>query len=137
MDAIANVSLFEMQPAAAASTEANAAGAGGNATVFDVSHFDAAYASAADTAASAAPVSHVGGSESQGFRSVMAALDSLNGKADSLGSNALQMQQGQFKPSDMLMMTLKAQEFLFHCELTSNVANSTSSGVQQLFREQS
>jgi hypothetical protein len=47
------------------------------------------------------------------------------------------MQGGQMKPSDILMMTLRAQEFLFHCELTSNVANRTSDGVQQLFREQS
>jgi hypothetical protein len=40
------------------------------------------------------------------------------------------------KPGDMLMMTMRAHEFLFHCELTSNVANRSSEGVQQLFREQ-
>ena len=54
-----------------------------------------------------------------------------------LGAKALQMTHGQMRPSDMLMMTLRAQEFLFHCEMTSNVANRTSEGVQQLFREQS
>jgi hypothetical protein len=40
-------------------------------------------------------------------------------------------------PADMLAMTTQAYEFLFHCELTSNVANRTSEGVQQLFQQQS
>ena len=79
----------------------------------------------------------VSGSEAQGFRNVMTAFENLNGHAESLGAKALQMTHGPMRPSDILMMTLKAQEFLFHCEMTSNVANRTSEGVQQLFREQS
>src|SRR5882757_3840549 len=106
MDAIATLA-FELQPTAPALASAGSAGSA-HAAVFDVSHFNAAFAAAAN-----------------------------NGRAESLGSKALEMQHGEFRPSDMLMMTLKAQEFLFHCELTSNVANRTSDGVQQLFREQS
>jgi hypothetical protein len=139
MDAIATLA-FELQPAdaglAAAGASPNAAGAAAHASVFEVSHFNAAFAAAAANPAPAAHVMHVSASESQGFRTVMDTLNSLNGSAESLGSKALQLQHGQFRPSDMLMMTLKAQEFLFHCELTSNVANRTSDGVQQLFREQ-
>ncbi|HEV7447760.1 MAG TPA: hypothetical protein VGO18_34660 [Steroidobacteraceae bacterium] len=135
MDAVASLA-FELQPAEPALAGAGSAGAANSASVFEVSHFDAAFAAAANTAPAAAHTMHVSASESQGFRTVMATLDNLNGRAESLGSKALQMQHGEFRPSDMLMMTLKAQEFLFHCELTSNVANRTSEGVQQLFREQ-
>jgi hypothetical protein len=135
MDAIATLA-FELQPTGPALAGAGSAATGGNASVFDVAHFDAALAAAANTAPASAHTMQVSGSESQGFRTVMATLENLNGRADSLGTKALQMQHGDFRPSDMLMMTLKAQEFLFHCELTSNVANRTSDGVQQLFREQ-
>jgi hypothetical protein len=135
MDAVASLA-FELQPAEPALAGAGSAGAANSASVFEVSHFDAAFAAAANTAPAAAHTMHVSAGESQGFRTVMATLDNLNGRAESLGSKALQMQHGEFRPSDMLMMTLKAQEFLFHCELTSNVANRTSEGVQQLFREQ-
>jgi hypothetical protein len=136
MDAIASLA-FELQPTGPAAAGAGSTGLV-NASVFEVSHFNAAFAAAANNAAPAtAHTMHVSASESQGFRTVMATLENLNGRAESLGSKALQVQHGQFRPSDMLMMTLKAQEFLFHCELTSNVANRTSDGVQQLFREQS
>jgi len=135
MDAIATLA-FELQPAAPALAGAGSAGAANNASVFEVSHFNAAFAAAANNAPAPAHVMQVSSSESQGFRTVMATLENLNGRAESLGSKALEAQHGEFRPSDMLMMTLKAQEFLFHCELTSNVANRTSDGVQQLFREQ-
>ncbi|MEN9454655.1 MAG: hypothetical protein RL210_174 [Pseudomonadota bacterium] len=44
---------------------------------------------------------------------------------------------GELAPSQMMMMTVKAHEFMFHCELTASVANRSSDGVQQLFRQQS
>ena len=135
MDAIASLA-FELQPTGPALAGAGSAGQA-NASVFEVSHFNAAFAAAANSAPAAAHTMQVSASESQGFRTVMATLENLNGHAESLGSKAAQLQHGAFRPSDMLMMTLKAQEFLFHCELTSNVANRTSDGVQQLFREQS
>ena len=99
---------------------------------FDVAHFDALYAAAGQGVQPATELPKVAGSESQGFRTVMETLESLNGRADMLGTLGKDVN----KPGDMLMMTMKAQEFLFHCELTSNVANRSSDGVQQLFREQ-
>ena len=40
-------------------------------------------------------------------------------------------------PGEMVMLTVRCQEFMFHCQLTSNIANRTSDGLQQLFRQQS
>jgi len=132
MDAVATLAFEVQQPTSTALTNVSHAPA----SVYDVAHFNAAFAAAGNPA----PAPHtmqVSGSEAQGFRNVMTAFENLNGHAESLGAKALQMTHGQMRPSDMLMMTLKAQEFLFHCEMTSNVANRTSEGVQQLFREQS
>jgi len=132
MDAIATLAFDVQQPTSTALTNVSHAPA----SVYEVAHFNAAFA-AAGNSAPAAHTMQVSGSEAQGFRNVMTAFENLNGHAESLGAKALQMTHGQMRPSDMLMMTLKAQEFLFHCEMTSNVANRTSEGVQQLFREQS
>jgi hypothetical protein len=132
MDAVATLAFEVQQPTSSALTDVSHAPA----SVYDVAHFNAALA-AAGTPAPVAHTMQVSGSEAQGFRNVMTAFENLNGHAESLGTKALQMTHGQMRPSDMLMMTLKAQEFLFHCEMTSNVANRTSEGVQQLFREQS
>jgi len=141
MDSI-NMVAFQLASASPDTAGASVAGSGaagslGTPAVFDVARFDAAYAAAAPSAAPAATaVPKVSGTESQGFRSVVEALQGLNGHAESIGTKAMQMRPGEMKPGDMLMMTMKAHEFLFHCELTSNVANRTSEGVQQLFREQ-
>jgi hypothetical protein len=40
-------------------------------------------------------------------------------------------------PGQLLQVTMEAHKFLFKAELTSNVANRTSDGVQQLFKQQS
>ena len=39
-------------------------------------------------------------------------------------------------PGDMVSLTMRCQEFMFHCQLMSNIANRTSDGLQQLFRQQ-
>jgi hypothetical protein len=135
MDAVATLAFEVQQP-----TTPTLASLQSPASVYDVAHFNAAFAAAGQSENEAAPAAHimqVSGSEAQGFRNVMTAFENLNGHAESLGAKALGLTHGQMRPSDMLMMTLKAQEFLFHCEMTSNVANRTSEGVQQLFREQS
>lgn len=137
MDSISAVA-FDLAPAASlkAGVGELVAGAGAPA-LFDLAHFQAAYSAAAAKPVSAAP--EVSASERNGFRSVMATLENLNGHAAVMGADAQNLgnRSSELKPGDMLMMTMKAHEFLFHCELTSNVANRTSEGVQQLFREQS
>jgi hypothetical protein len=142
MDAIGSVT-FNLSPVGSATAGPSLQTHGATSAAFDISHFNAAYATAAQAPPAAqAPeaagqTSQAGASESAGFRSVIASLEGLNGKAQMIGAQSLQIGDGEMKPSDMLMLTMKAQEFMFHCELTANVANRTSDGVQQLFREQS
>lgn len=134
MDAIMSVA-FELSPAASATAGGNLAGTLGTPAMFDIAQFNSVYANAkpAEAAPEAAKVSS---GESVSFRSVVASLESLNGHAQGVGAQALAMNGGEMKPGEMLMMTMRAHEFLFQCEMTSNVANRSSEGVQQLFREQ-
>jgi hypothetical protein len=138
MDPITPVA-FEMAAAAAQPSGVATAAAAGAPTVFDLANFHAAYASAAQTTPQAAQAPKVSGAETGGFHSVMVMLQGLNGDAESIGTAALQNKSSQARmtPGDMLAMTTQAYEFLFHCEVTSNVANRTSEGVQQLFQQQS
>lgn len=135
MDAITPVA-FELSSAAHRAPAVNPS-AGLPAAVFDIAHFDAAYA-AAGHAASPPTLPKVSGGENEGLRAVLVTLQGLNGGAESLGAAAPLSQANSvgLEPADMLLMTMKAHQFLFHCELTANVANRTSDGVQQLFREQ-
>jgi hypothetical protein len=136
MDSITMVA-FELTPEASAGGGTTPLGGQATPAMFDISHFNAAYA-AAGPAPAAAPQAtpQVSAGESPSFRSVIATLTNLNGRADTLGLKALEMKGDELKPGEMLRMTMAAHEFLFHCELTSNVANRSSEGVQQLFREQ-
>jgi hypothetical protein len=111
-------------------------------TVIDIAEFQKSYAEAKPASgeegakANAAPP--VGGSSSEGFRAVLNTLNALNGRVDQLGTTSkTATSSGDMTAGDMLMLTVRCHEFLFHCELTSNVANRTSDGVQQLFRQQS
>lgn len=72
------------------------------------------------------------------MKGVMSALEHVNGEASSLGqaAQALQSKTTGMTPGDMVMLTMRCQEFMFHCQLTSNIANRTSDGLQQLFRQQ-
>ena len=72
-------------------------------------------------------------------QSVMRAFDSINVEAAQLSNDAKAMQLAgrELSPSEMVSLTVRCQEFMFHCQLTSNIANRTSDGLQQLFRQQS
>jgi hypothetical protein len=65
-------------------------------------------------------------------------LEQINGQAAQLSAQAqaATAEGRSLTPSEMVLMTVKAHEFMFHCQLTSNVANRTSDGLQQLFRQQ-
>ena len=52
-------------------------------------------------------------------------------------ANRVQAAGGEMKPGDVVMFTAKSAEFMFHCQLMSSIANKTSEGLQQLFRQQS
>jgi hypothetical protein len=65
-------------------------------------------------------------------------LEHINGEASALQSTAAKaLSAGKdMTPGDVIALTVRCQEFMFHCELTSNMANRASDGLQQLFRQQ-
>ena len=70
---------------------------------------------------------------------MFAPLDFINNEAKSLASyaeNAIQS-GNELTPSEIVTLTTRSQEFMFYSQLTSNVANRTADGLQQLFRQQS
>lgn len=79
------------------------------------------------------------GQPSESGRSLLSAFDSLNGGAENIRemSRVLSSNVTDFSPSQMIKMTMLSQQFMFQAQLTSNVANRTSDGIQQLFRQQS
>jgi len=66
-------------------------------------------------------------------------LDHINAEAASLGrdARAASLSGQELTPGELVNLTVRCQEFMFHCQLTSNIANRTSEGLQQLFRQQS
>ncbi|HEY6544088.1 MAG TPA: hypothetical protein VIZ64_04265 [Dokdonella sp.] len=110
------------------------------ASMVDIAQFQRSYAEAQQARQAAGPdqAAAASGPESEGFRALLGTLDSLNGRVDQLGDlSKVATSKADLTPGDMLMLSVRCHEFLFHCELTSNVANRTSDGVQQLFRQQS
>jgi hypothetical protein len=66
------------------------------------------------------------------------ALDHINTEAKSVSDFAANVEAsgGQMTPGEMIQLTMKCQEFMFQAQLTSNIANRSSDGVSQLFRQQ-
>jgi hypothetical protein len=66
------------------------------------------------------------------------ALDQVNVQARSVSDYAATAEAsgGQLTPGEIVQLTMKCQEFMFQCQLTSNIANRGSDGVQQLFKQQ-
>lgn len=82
----------------------------------------------------ARPVAHSGETMQALFRP----LEQINVEASSLSEHAqAAMASGNnLTPGEMVMLTVRCHEFLFHSQLTANAANRTSDGLQQLFRQQ-
>ena len=66
-------------------------------------------------------------------------LERVNGEAKSVSdfAQSAKLSGNTMTPGEIVQLTVRCQEFMFHCQLTSNIANRTSDGVQQLFRQQS
>jgi len=71
-------------------------------------------------------------------RQLMTPFEHINAEAARLSTqaNAAQAAGRDMSPSEVVLLTMRCQEFMFHCQLTSNIANRTSDGLQQLFRQQ-
>lgn len=66
-------------------------------------------------------------------------LEKVNGEARTVSDFARTAAAAgkDMTPGEIVQLTMQCQEFMFHCQLTSNIANRTSDGLQQLFRQQS
>ena len=111
--------------------------AGYGMSLTDLSGFSAALANAQQGGAGVLEVQRVAG-PSESMQALFKPLERLNAEAVSLHEHAeTAMAAGtEMSPGEMVMLTVRAHEFLFHSQLTANVANRASDGLQQLFRQQ-
>lgn len=125
----------------ATSTMAPAAGASGatgqagyNLTLGDLNRFEQALARAGGQLE--AQPAHAPGAAAE---ALLRPFDHINSEAARLSSEAQLAQAAgrEMSPSEIVTLTVRCQEFMFHCQLTSNIANRTADGLQQLFRQQS
>ncbi len=72
------------------------------------------------------------------MKGMLSALDQINNEAKSVSDYAANAESsgGQLTPGEIVQLTMKCQEFMFQAQLTSNIANRSSDGVSQLFRQQ-
>jgi hypothetical protein len=107
--------------------------AGPNASVSDITSFQGSL--------SAAGSGGVGGADALGpaMQAMFSQIERVNGEAKSVSeyAKAAQASGSEMTPGEVVDLTMKCHEFMFHCQLTSNIANRTSDGIQQLFRQQS
>ena len=107
--------------------------AGPSASVSDVTSFQGSL--------SAMGSGGVGGADALGpaMQAMFSQIERVNGEAKSVSeyAKAAQASGSEMTPGEVVDLTMKCHEFMFHCQLTSNIANRTSDGIQQLFRQQS
>ena len=120
--------------AAAAQMPTQTVQAGPGAGIGDVTAFQGALNSAAGASGVGAP-----DTLSPAIKSMFTQLERVNGEAKSVSEYAASAQASgaEMTPGEVVQLTMKCHEFMFHCQLTSNIANRTSDGLQQLFRQQS
>lgn len=72
------------------------------------------------------------------LKGVMDTLKHLDTKGKEISdiADAAAARGDEMTPGEMVMLTVRAHEFLFNSQLTSNIANRTSDGLSQLFRQQ-
>jgi len=107
--------------------------AGPSASISDVTSFQGSLSSAAATNPTAPDAL------APAMKAMFSQLEKVNGEARSVSDYARTVQANgvQMTPGEIVQLTMRCEEFMFHCQLTSNIANRTSDGIQQLFRQQS
>ena len=65
-------------------------------------------------------------------------FDRIDHEAEQLAQYATEATASgqELSASEIVMLTVRSQEFMFHSQLTANVANRTADGLQQLFKQQ-
>ncbi|MDR6787179.1 hypothetical protein J2Y58_000517 [Sphingomonas sp. BE138] len=73
------------------------------------------------------------------MKAMLGQIEKVNGEAKSVAdiARAAQASGADMSPGEVVNLTMKCHEFMFHCQLSSSIANRTSDGIQQLFRQQS
>lgn len=73
-----------------------------------------------------------------GVQGLFKALDNINVQARSVSQYAATAEASgaELTPGEIVQLTMRCQQFMFECQLTSNIANRSSDGVQQLFKQQ-
>jgi hypothetical protein len=114
--------LISLGPSAAP-----AGASGASASRFAAAMDQAVSASAATRADLPAPVSNM-----------LRALDGIDLQARAVTDFArtAEASGGELTPGEVVQLTMQCQEFMFQAQLTSNIANRSADGVQQLFRQQ-
>ncbi|QNA86388.1 hypothetical protein G4G27_22195 [Sphingomonas sp. So64.6b] len=109
--------------------------AGPNASVADINGFQDSLTSVSQGAAPFATAPALDPS----VKAVFDQLEKVNGEAKSVSeyAKAAEASGMGMSPGEVVNLTMRCHEFMFHCQLTSNIANRTSDGIQQLFRQQS
>lgn len=116
--------------------------AGPNASIADVTSFQGSMSAAAANGVQPANGIEAAGAADQlspALKAMFAQVEKVNGEAKGVAdyAKAAQADGKEMSPSEIVNLTMKSHEFMFHCQLTSNIANRTSDGIQQLFRQQS
>jgi hypothetical protein len=124
-----------LDPLGAAALASPAPAVGYQFSLTDIAGFDAALARAGQPAASGAGAP---AGSSPAVQALMKPFELLSAEAAQISAKASEAASGgaTLSPGEMIMLSVRCQEFMFHCQLTSNVANRTSDGLQQLFRQQ-
>jgi hypothetical protein len=122
------------QSSAAAGTTGSAMQAGYGVSLTDFGGFQQALANAG-TRLEARPVT----GPNDTVKALFQPFDHINSEAARITADgqAAQAQGSEITPGQMVMLTARCQEFMFHCQLMSTVANKGSEGLTQLFRQQS
>jgi len=120
----------------------------GGATSFDVANFRDAMAQfdpghigpnqAQSSEPQSAPAQSAESSPWTGLEQVGEAALNLSDRAGQVRSEAFEAlaSKGDLSPGDMISLTVEVHKFSFHSQLSSNIANRSSQGVQELFRQQ-
>jgi hypothetical protein len=121
-------------PSPASGTTGGAVQAGYGVSLTDLGGFQQALASAS-ARLEARPVSQ----PTEAAQVLFKPFDHINNEAAQLSAEGQKAQAAgkDLSPGDMVLLTARCQEFAFHCQLMASVANKTSDGLSQMFRQQS
>jgi hypothetical protein len=111
--------------------------AGYGVSLTDLSGFEQALARAQDGGTSVLEPQAVA-APNKSMQALFKPLEHIDGEATSLhkAADTAQAAGNDLTPSEMVTLSMRCQEFMFDSELTANVANQTSDGLQQLFKQQ-